>query len=40
MSGLDLANDRLNKEEERTEQEEAILEAHTINSKKKLSKGC
>ena len=33
MSGLDLANDRLNKEEEMSEQEEAILEAHTINSK-------
>lgn len=33
MGGLDLANDRLNKEEERTEKEEAILEAHTINSK-------
>ena len=38
MSGLDLANDRLNKEEELTEKEESILEQHTIHSKKNYLK--
>lgn len=34
MSGLDIANDRLHKEEELSEKEESILEQHTIHSKK------
>lgn len=38
MSGLDIANDRLNKEEELTEKEESILEQHTIHSKKNYLK--
>ena len=38
MSGFDIANDRVYKEEERTEQEEAILEAHTIHSQKNYLK--
>ena len=38
MSGLDIANDRIHKEEELTETEEAILEDHTIRSKKNYLK--
>lgn len=38
MSGLDIANDRLHKEEELTEKEESILEQHSIHSKKNYLK--
>ena len=38
MSGLDISNARIHKEEELTEQEEAILDEHTIHSKKNYLK--
>lgn len=38
MSGLDIANDRIHKEEGLTEQEEAILEEHTMRSNKNYLK--
>ena len=38
MSGLDIANDRLHKEEELTEKEESILEQHSIHSKRNYLK--
>ena len=38
MSGLDIANDRIHKEEELSETEEAILEEHTMRSGKNYLK--